>query len=109
MPNKINGLYFCRPIPALPAMLLEYPHIGHDHPAIRRLAHVINGQQAHLHGSERLHLDPGLADRFHLRAAVHAFGYLAKIIVLVPLIGTKLGQDFSCLPQCKGVKRFTQV
>ena len=58
-------------------MLLQYPHIRHHHPAVGRLAHVINPQQSHLHGGECLHLDPGLADRLHLRAAVHAVVDLA--------------------------------
>lgn len=34
-------------------------------PPIDRLAHVVNGQQAHLHGGEGFHFDPGLAVGFH--------------------------------------------
>jgi hypothetical protein len=28
-------------------MLFQHPHVGHHHAAVDRLAHVVNGQQAH--------------------------------------------------------------
>jgi hypothetical protein len=55
-------------------MLLQYPHIRHHHPAVGRLAHVVDRQQTDLHRGKRFHFDPGLADRLHLRAAVHTGG-----------------------------------
>jgi hypothetical protein len=60
------------PIAAIAPMLFYDADIGHHHAPVDRLAHVVNGQEADLHGSERLHLDPGLAHGFHLRRAVHA-------------------------------------
>ena len=85
------------PVATLATMLFQHPHIGHDHAAVDCLAHVVHGQQANLHCSECFHLDAGLADGFHLRPAMHAVVGLAKKTLLVPLVGTELGQDFSCL------------
>jgi hypothetical protein len=46
-------------------VLLQHPHIGHHHPPVHRLAHVINGQQPHLHRGQR----PRLVDGFDLHGA----------------------------------------
>jgi hypothetical protein len=61
-----------RPVAGFAAMLFQHPHIGHHHPAVGRLAHVINRQQAHLHGRQRFHFDAGLAVGFYLCPAMHA-------------------------------------
>ena len=60
-------------------MLLQHPHIRHHHAAIDRLAHVVHGQKAHLHRSERFHLDAGFANGFHLRPAMDAVGRLINL------------------------------
>jgi hypothetical protein len=60
------------PVPALAAVLFQHADIRHDHAAIGRLAHIVNRQQADLHRRQRFHLDPGLAHRLHLRAAINA-------------------------------------
>jgi len=92
--RRSRGLHRRGPVAEFAAMLFQHPHIGHHHAAIGRLAHVVDGQQPDLHGRQRLHLDPGLADRFDLGAAVNGAGGFTEIILPVPLIGTKLGQDF---------------
>lgn len=50
-----------RPIPALALMLFQHPHVRHHHPPVDRLAHIVNRQQADLHGGQRFRLDAGLA------------------------------------------------
>ena len=76
-----------RPVPALAPMLFQYADVGHHHAAIDRLAHVIDGEQPDLHGGERLHLDPGLADGFDLCPAVHMLATASKKTILVPRVG----------------------
>jgi hypothetical protein len=44
------------PIPRLSSMLLQHLHIRHHHPSVHRLAHVINGQQPHLHRGHGLRI-----------------------------------------------------
>jgi hypothetical protein len=61
-PLTESGVDGGSPVPALAAMLFHDPDIGHDHAAVDRLAHVVHGQQAHLHTRQRFHLDAGLAD-----------------------------------------------
>jgi hypothetical protein len=70
--KEINDLHSRRPIARLAAVLFQHAHIGHHHAAVDRLAHVVNGQQAHLHARERFHLDARLAHRLDLHAAMHA-------------------------------------
>ena len=41
------------------AVLLQQPHVADHHAAIDRLAHVVDRQQADLHGGQRFHLDAG--------------------------------------------------
>ena len=48
----------------LAAELLHQLDSVHAHPAIDRLAHVVNGEQADVHRGQRFHLDPGTADCF---------------------------------------------
>ena len=75
-------------------MLFQHAHVGHDHAPVDGLAHVINRQQADLHGSERFHFHARLAGRIDLGAAVHAVGIVAEKSRSCPTSGTKLGQDF---------------
>jgi hypothetical protein len=51
--------------PRLPAVLLQHAHIRHHHASIRCLAHVVDGEQADLHGGKGFHLDAGRAGGFH--------------------------------------------
>ena len=48
-------------------LLLEHAHVADHHAAVGRLAHVVDRQQADLHGGQRLHLDAGAADGLDLR------------------------------------------
>jgi len=45
------------PIPRLASVLFQQAHVGDDHAAVRRFAHVINGEQADLDSAAdcRLH------------------------------------------------------
>ncbi len=45
-------------------MLFQQMHIGHRHATVHRFAHVIDGQQGHLHRGEGFHLYAGLTHRF---------------------------------------------
>ena len=45
-------------------MLFKQPHSGDGHAPVNGLAHVIDGQQADLHGCQRLHLHACWAHRF---------------------------------------------
>ena len=54
------------PIARFAAALFQHPDIADDHAAIDRLAHVVDGQQPDLHGSQRFHLDAGAAEAFPL-------------------------------------------
>ena len=51
----------------------------HGHPAVNRLAHVVNREQGNLHGRQGFHFDAGLAARFDRRRAIDrirvAFGH----------------------------------
>ena len=40
------------PAAALAAVLFQELHITNDHAAVDRLAHVVDGEQGHLHGSQ---------------------------------------------------------
>ena len=46
-------------------MLLHHAHIVDGHAAVHGLAHVVDGEQGHLHRREGFHLDAGGADGFH--------------------------------------------
>ena len=46
-------------------MLLHHAHIVDGHAAVHGLAHVVDGEQGHLHGGEGFHLYAGGADGFH--------------------------------------------
>lgn len=48
----------------LAAFLLEEANAFHGHAAVDGLAHVVDGEQAHLHSGEGFHLDAGAADGF---------------------------------------------
>ena len=39
-------------MPRLTALLLQQLHASHDHAAVSGFAHVVDGQQGHLHGGE---------------------------------------------------------
>ena len=58
--------------PDLPPCFSSTRMLAHHHAAVGRLAHVVDGEQADLHGGQRLHLDAGAAERLDLRGAVHA-------------------------------------
>ena len=45
-------------------MLFHHAHVVDGHAAVHGLAHVVNGEQGHLHGGEGFHLDAGGADGF---------------------------------------------
>ena len=55
-------------------MLFQHAHVGHDHAAVDGLAHVVDRQQADLHGRQRFHFHARLAGGVDLGAAVHAVG-----------------------------------
>lgn len=55
------------PVPGLPTVLLQHPDLLHHHAAVGRLAHVVDGEQTHLNGRQRLHLDPRAPQCLHLR------------------------------------------
>ena len=57
------------PVARLAAALLEHAHVADHHAAVDRLAHVVDREQADLHGGQRLHLDAGAAERLDLRRA----------------------------------------
>ena len=58
--------------PDLPPRFSSTRIVAHHHAAVGRLAHVVDRQQADLHGGQRLHLDAGAAERLDLRGAAHA-------------------------------------
>ena len=60
------------PIPTLPPMLLQYSHTLYRHASINRLAHIINRQQANLHGCKCFHFYTGLTCSFALHTAADA-------------------------------------
>ncbi len=43
-----------RPAAAFAAVLFQQLHIGDDHAAVGSLAHVVNGEQSHLHGGQEV-------------------------------------------------------
>src|SRR6185437_12325579 len=64
--RRRSRLFGGMPIARLAAALFEQPDIADDHAAVDRLAHVVDRQQADLHGGERLHLDAGRPERLGL-------------------------------------------
>ena len=46
-------------------MLFHHAHVVDGHAAVHGLAHVVDGEQGHLHGGEGFHLDAGGANGFH--------------------------------------------
>ena len=62
-------------------MLFQHAHIRHDHAPVDGLAHVVDGQQADLHGGQRFHFHARLARRIDLGAAVHAVGGFVDVEV----------------------------
>ena len=46
-------------------MLFHHAHVVDGHAAVHGLAHVVDGEQGHLHGGEGFHLHAGGADGFH--------------------------------------------
>ena len=46
-------------------MLFHHAHIVDGHAPVPGLAHVVDGEQGHLHGGEGFHLYAGGADGFH--------------------------------------------
>ncbi len=55
-------------------MLFQHAHAVHDHGFIRSLAHVVNGQQPHLHGRQCFHFHAGLALGLHGGGAADGVG-----------------------------------
>ena len=49
------------PAPRFSTVLLQHPDPLHHHPLIHRLAHIVDGQQADLHGGQGFHFHAGLA------------------------------------------------
>jgi len=73
----LNGKFSCRwaaghKAPRLAAVLFQQLHIGDDHAPVHGFAHVVDGEQRHLHGSEGFHFDPCLAVHFGRGCADHA-------------------------------------
>ncbi len=52
-------------------MLFLQVHIGHRHASVYGLAHVVDGEQSHLHGGEGFHFHARLAHCFYCRRALH--------------------------------------
>jgi hypothetical protein len=48
-----------------PSVLLQHANIRHHHSPVGCLAHVVDGEQADLHGGEGFHLDARRAGGFH--------------------------------------------
>ena len=72
---------FSRPAARLTAVLLEKAYVGHHHASVDGLAHVVDREQADLHGRERLHLDARLAVAFAAGRARHGVRLLVKLEV----------------------------
>lgn len=53
-------------------MLLQHAHTVNGHAALGRFAHVMDGQQRHLHGGEGFHFNAGGADDFYRFSAIYA-------------------------------------
>ena len=53
-------------------MLFHHAHVVDGHAAVHGLAHVVDGEQGHLHGGEGFHLDAGLAYGFDGCSAIYA-------------------------------------
>ena len=53
-------------------MLLHHAHVVDGHAPVHGLAHVVDGEQGHLHGGESFHLYAGGADGFHGCGAKYA-------------------------------------
>jgi hypothetical protein len=51
--------------PRFAPVLFHHTHIVDGHAPIHGLAHVVDGKQGHLHGSEGFHLYTGLANGFY--------------------------------------------
>jgi hypothetical protein len=60
--------------PDLPPCFSSTRMFVHHHAAVGGLAHVVDRQQAHLHGGQRFHLHAGAAHGLDLRGAVHGAG-----------------------------------
>ena len=74
-------------------MLLHQLHMVDGHAPVHRLAHVINGQQGHLHRSQSFHFHTGLAVGFNGRGATHA-DFFKVIYTTSRWVGwTKIGQE----------------
>ena len=55
-------------------MLFQQLHVGDDHAAVYRFAHVVDGEQGHLHGGEGFHFHTSLAIDLGGGGAGHAAG-----------------------------------
>ena len=58
--------------PDLPPRFSSRRTVAHHHAAVDGLAHVVDGEQRHLHRGERLHLDPGARGALDRGAALDA-------------------------------------
>ena len=77
-------------MPRLAALLFKQPHIRDDHAAVYRFAHVVNGEEGHLHRSERFHFHACLSHGF-CRSGAHN-GELKTFIC--PKFCGLVGQDW---------------
>ena len=52
-------------------MLFQQLHVGDDHAPVHSFAHVVDGEQGHLHGGEGFHFNAGLPVHFGGGGAHH--------------------------------------
>ena len=81
-------------------MLLHHAHVVDGHAAVHGLAHVVDGEQGHLHGGEGFHLDAGGADGFHRCGTKYAWTKwgqtpinLSALHNQIGVTGPKFGKD----------------
>jgi len=69
-----KGSLLSGPMPRLAAHLFKQAHIRHGHAAVSGFAHVVNGQQADLHGGEGFHFNTRGAGGFGRDGAMNVGG-----------------------------------
>ena len=82
-------------------MLFHHAHVVDGHAAVHGLAHVVDGEQGHLHGGEGLHLHARGAHGFHRGGAGNAGG--------AGVMGAGGGKVQRHAGQCQGVAQGNEV
>jgi hypothetical protein len=79
-------------------VLFQKLHIGDDHAPVHGFAHVVDGEQGHLHGREGFHFNACLAVHLGGGGADKLFSFFDFIAHISWVSGTGLGQNFDANP-----------